>query len=486
MSAQQQRLDSLDARSVWRVLKRRKRIVFVCAGVFVALAIGVDFLMPPVYRATVRLEIRRPLERTPLTGQALANPSYQSENLNMLTAADQITSRRLLGQVASDFDSRGWIQTIPTVAWKPPMGQGLARWLPVAAARAAGEPGATQKVDPAMRDAQVDWLETIVNVEPVQDTRLVDVKVEHGDPDAARAIADRLGQLFVSDQWLRSVDADTSGLLYLDEELAQMRSRIQASGESADGAGIAQMAAAEAKIRQANETITELSAEHLKAHDDLVAAQARIASMARGDDSDPIPGGSPGLEAVRRDLQACRQQLVSARQVFKEKHPKLIALEAQYAALQDAYRQERGQVVAGLKTDAAILAARERGLQASLDQSEQALSAAQQMSQRYGPVSTDLKTSQDLYGLLAAKVQEGRIEGLMKTPPVEIVDAATLDPAPVQPRKVLNLVVGLLAGLFVGSGLALFRESMHRTVRVPQDVEDQLDLPVVGVIPKQG
>jgi capsular polysaccharide biosynthesis protein len=41
-------------------------------------------------------------------------------------------------------------------------------------------------------------------------------------------------------------------------------------------------------------------------------------------------------------------------------------------------------------------------------------------------------------------------------------------------------VIGLLCGV----GLALIRETLRRTIRTPQDVEDQLQLPVLGLIPK--
>ncbi len=476
------RLDQPDAGSIWRVLKRRKRTIFASVGVFLVLGLAADVFIPSVYRATVRLEIRRPAERSPLTGQTLGSPSYQSENLTMLTAAGQITNRRLLAQVASDFDARGWIRAIPTVAWK-----GNGHWSLMESARAAtrpaGQPG--DAVDPALRDAQVDWLESVVSVEPVQDTRLVDVRVEHRNPQAALAIADRLAERFVNESWRHSVSADTSGLLYLNAELAVMRNRIQASGGPGDVAGLGRLSALQTRIQQATETVTELSGERLRAHADWLAARARVEKLAHAADTDPVPGGSPVLQETQRDLQACQEQLAAARQVYGPKHPKLIQLEAQLAALKGVFGEQRASAMSGLRAEEAVLAARDRGLKSALDRSEAELSAAQEEARRLGPLSSNLKTTQDLYDQLAARVQEGRIEGLMKAPPVEIVDAATLDPAPVRPRRLLNLAVALLTGLLVGTGLAFFRESGRRTIQAPQEVEDKLDLPLVGVIPKQ-
>ena len=56
---------------------------------------------------------------------------------------------------------------------------------------------------------------------------------------------------------------------------------------------------------------------------------------------------------------------------------------------------------------------------------------------------------------------------------------------PVRPRRAVNLAVCPAAGLFVGWGLALLRYPARRTIRGLDDVEEQLKLPVLGVIPKK-
>jgi uncharacterized protein involved in exopolysaccharide biosynthesis len=459
-----------------------------------ALGLCLNLFMPPVYRASVRLEIHRPVDRSPLTGQSMASPGYQSENLSMLTAAQQITNRALLGRVAGDFGALGWIRTVPSAVSGESDIVALIRWLrvPTASASWRSSPSAA-RTDLAESDpvnGQVNWLRTVIKVEPIQDTRLVDLKVEHNSPEAAVAIADRLAQLFVSDQWKRSTEADTSRLVYLRNQLEQMRSGFESSAEQAGGTDVSRLATVQARIRQLNDAITQLNAEYLKACDDQVATKAKLDRLAAAgasglDDSRQLVTGNPGLEALQRDLQNCRVQLVSARAVYQEKHPKLIALESQYEALQASFRQEQERAIASLRGEADVIRQRAASLKAELGRSRGELAALEGESQRYAAGQSAVKSDQDLYGLLLAKVQEGRMEGLMKSPPVEIVDAATLAPHPVRPRKLLNLAVCLVTGLFFGSGLALVRDSMSRTIRTPRDVEEQLELPLLGVIPKE-
>src|SRR5258706_4681546 len=80
-------------------LARRKGTLVAFVAGFAALGLVINNVTPAVYRATVRIELRAPLDRSPLTGEAVGNASFQSENVAMYTAADLITNRRVLGQL---------------------------------------------------------------------------------------------------------------------------------------------------------------------------------------------------------------------------------------------------------------------------------------------------------------------------------------------------------------------------------------------------
>src|SRR6266699_2484913 len=212
------RFDGVDASTLLGILKRGKRTILIWTAAFAALGLGLDVFLPPVYRATVRLEIRKPPDRSPLTGQSIASSGFQSENVSMYTAAERIKDRMLLGEVAAEFGPMGWIETLPASAGKPQDVAGRFQWATAAAARTL-RPASVAPVDRTTLEAQVDWLRSIIAVEPVQDTRLVDVRVDHHDPQAARTIADRLAGRFVDDQCRQAADADTSGLVYLTDQL---------------------------------------------------------------------------------------------------------------------------------------------------------------------------------------------------------------------------------------------------------------------------
>ncbi|SFM26115.1 Capsular polysaccharide biosynthesis protein [Gracilibacillus orientalis] len=56
------------------------------------------------------------------------------------------------------------------------------------------------------------------------------------------------------------------------------------------------------------------------------------------------------------------------------------------------------------------------------------------------------------------------------------------NPSPVNPKPLLNIAIAMVLGAMVGVGLAFLFEYLDNTVKTEQDVEDKLELPILGVV----
>jgi capsular exopolysaccharide synthesis family protein len=66
---------------------------------------------------------------------------------------------------------------------------------------------------------------------------------------------------------------------------------------------------------------------------------------------------------------------------------------------------------------------------------------------------------------------------------VSLVEPALTPLQPVRPRTRLNVGLGVLLGLLLGVGLAFLREFLDRSVTTPEQLEQAVNAPVVGMIP---
>ncbi|MBC7765577.1 MAG: lipopolysaccharide biosynthesis protein [Hyphomonadaceae bacterium] len=76
-----------------------------------------------------------------------------------------------------------------------------------------------------------------------------------------------------------------------------------------------------------------------------------------------------------------------------------------------------------------------------------------------------------------------RATEFMKVDNVQIIDKAIVNPAPIKPRKQLNVLFSFFVGLVIGVGVVVLIEYLDNTIKTPDDVEKYLGVPTIGTIP---
>lgn len=78
---------------------------------------------------------------------------------------------------------------------------------------------------------------------------------------------------------------------------------------------------------------------------------------------------------------------------------------------------------------------------------------------------------------------KAQTEEIMQLESVTILDYAVIPSRPVSPRIPLNIAIALVVGLMVAAGLVFLLEYLDNTVKTPEDVQEYLGLPVLGIFP---
>jgi capsular polysaccharide biosynthesis protein len=66
---------------------------------------------------------------------------------------------------------------------------------------------------------------------------------------------------------------------------------------------------------------------------------------------------------------------------------------------------------------------------------------------------------------------------------IKIIEEVQFPEKPVSPNKKLNIAIAFLLGLMVSVGLAFLLEFLDNTFKTKEQLERELDIPVIGVIP---
>jgi tyrosine-protein kinase Etk/Wzc len=98
-------------------------------------------------------------------------------------------------------------------------------------------------------------------------------------------------------------------------------------------------------------------------------------------------------------------------------------------------------------------------------------------------LSRDVEVNQEIYVQLVGKIQELSVMEASAVGNVRILDQAATMEKPVKPKKVLIVVVTMLAGMIFSVAFVLLREAFHHGVENPDDIE-ALGLSVYTSIPR--
>ncbi len=101
----------------------------------------------------------------------------------------------------------------------------------------------------------------------------------------------------------------------------------------------------------------------------------------------------------------------------------------------------------------------------------------------YKPLKRAADQEEKMYSIIANRQKEIDITGPMKTNNVRVLERAVVPGAPVRPKPVQSLMLGLLLGLGTGIGLAFAIEALDNTLKTQADVEQLLGTPVLGLVP---
>ena len=459
---------AVEVRDLGRLILRRRRVVLLSVITFVGLALALNTFMQPVYRTASRLEIEPTPNRSPLTNVEIQTPTTVSENLTLLTTAERILTRDVMEKTVREMQSRGIVMD-PKVA---------------------DTAQAAQMTPDERMSANVDWLQRAVSVRPIRDTRLVDVQAEHSDPKAAADLANTVSRIFLAEDDSAREVADKGRLEALRAQIADVRRVIESSEQSIYGSKHTNLAISGERNRQLAQAGSELGSAVIKARADLHDIDAQLERIRQFKKSDAPdwsnpPVQTPSMDDRYKDLQRVETQLLAMRQIYKDGSPELTALDSQSRALHEAMRRELQKATSDLENQREVLATRLDDLQNQIGHNDVSLKALSDSSTKYSTLESELGTQRELYTMLLKKVQEQDIAQTIQPPSVLVIQNATVPLLPVRPRKIVNLVVGVLLGFVAGSGLALALETFRRTIRTPRDVVRELGLPVVGMIPRR-
>lgn len=469
----------IDYRKYLGVVVKHRWLILGSAGICVFLGVLFTLLQTPVYRASATLQIKR--EVVNLLGVAgldavetgRGNEFYQ-------TQYELLKSRALAERVVSALD----LARNDAFAGGAP-----SSWATLRGALFGGaDAGGGRSLAERERRAVIRVMDG-VTVAPVRASSVVRVSFDSDEPRLAQRVADAVAENFIVSNLERSYDATAHARTFLQERLQELKLNLEESEKELVAYAEANQIIVTGQdqsliatnLGDANKALTAAGKELLRHH--MLWEQAQAA-----------PGlGLPQLlenkavEALRTRRAELSADYQDKLRMFKPDFPDMVQLRARIGELDRQVAAEVGLIKESLKSRYLAALEEHRSLGDRVEKLKSEVMDFQSRNIRHNILKRAVDTNRTLYDGLLQRYKElglaGGIDANNLASNISIVDRAELPVSPYKPRLALNVAVALALGLMLGGAAAFAREHFDDTFKAPEELEDALGLPLLGVIP---
>lgn len=347
-----------------------------------------------------------------------------------------------------------------------------------------------QRADESAAQAmRIDRFLSRLSVEPVRNSRLVDVKFRSADPQLAALAANTLATEYVELLQDFTFQASKEASIWLGQRLAEQdRSvenaelRLQRYREENEVVG------AEGQSNIVAQKLADLSSAVTKARTERINKEIlynqlkAIQNEQKAIDTFPAILANPYIQQLKAEVTTLQQQHAQLSERLAERHPEMIKARTALEAAQSKLDAEGAKIVQAIENDYLAARAQENRLLAEVDKQKRELLDQDRRAIKFDALQRNATSDRQLYESLLQRAKETGISGELKTSNIRIVDVADTPRAPITPRKARSLALGLLSGAVLGIGLAFFFEYLDKRIKSPDEMKT-LGLPFLGLVP---
>jgi succinoglycan biosynthesis transport protein ExoP len=451
----------------WAALRRNRLVValLVIAGIGTGLALS--YLVPPTYRSQAQIE----LEQASPDGAAAVGAKASPSTAFMDAQLSVLRSRALATDVVNELH----LDTNPQVA------------------NALG----VRAGSPAVRSAEVARrVHDSIQAAATADSGVVTITADTGNPSLSEILANGYVNTFSTTSLARQDAATQSARRYLDQKLAETKSKLGASEKALIDytrqsglidatAGTASVSGDAAPHSLASDDLSQVNQSYSQARADRIAAEQRW----RAAQSTPLMSlpevlANPAIQQLSQKLAEAQAAYQEQRSHRLDTHPDVVSAEAQITEAQRQLTALATSIKGSIQDRYNTAVRQEQDLASTVGKLQNQTLADQGKGVEYNRLKRDADSNRQLYGVLLQRSNDANTAAGLIASNVSVIDPAVVPDTPYSPKPVLWTGLGGLAGLVLALLWVLLAWRRDDRLRSPESVGAALQLRVLGVLPR--
>lgn len=463
------------------VLRRQWPIVAVCAGASLAVVFLYLITAQPMYTANARIMMdtrqTQVLDKDSGANSALIDTGFVDSQVEVINSDDLILSvvRRL--KLTDDPEFNGSKPGLLTVV----IGKAMSLF-------DSGEPPSQERIE----HAAVELIQKNLRTERVLTTYVLSLNYRARTPDKAVKIANAIADAYIVGALEAKYQSTKRATEWLQQRSIELKDQATASDRAVQTFKAAHNIVGTSRGLMSEQQLSDLNTQLVQARASTAEAKARLDRIDTISDQDVAQStvtdalNNSVITRLRAQYLDLAAQYADWSKRYGKTHLAAINLANKMDEIRKNIADELRRIADAYRSDYEIAKSRE----ASLDKNVKELVAQAGHTGQAEVQLRDLESAADtyrnLYNSFLEKLQSATQNQSFPISEARLISTATKPDRKSSPRTVLALLGGLVGGLCLGFGVAFARELLSDVLRTPGEVEDELGVKCLGVLPDIG
>ncbi len=467
-------------REYYRLVMKRKWVILSCIAIALTLATIYSLRQIPIYQATAKLEIDQESENI-LPYQSVNQQSnyYYDYQEFLQTQIKHLTSRTFSARaaVAAGFDKE-----IPVKADPPQRWAFLMSLLP-------GRTAPKETKHALTREERIHQGAELIlgglKVTPVRNSRVVEVSYSSPDAKLAAQVVNTVIREYIEYNFQAKYDANTRATDFLQKQLIDLKAKVEQSDASMiEYARTHSITSVGEKQDVVTQTLADLNSKLTEARTARMEKESVYRTMAKATPEN-FPQGlrTDLIRKLEEQLVMDEQDLARLKSQLGPSMPQVKQIEAKVSQERSQLLREKRLALENSDNEYKTALARENLLFDAYNAQKRQADQLNEYNIHYSILKREVETNKQLYDGLLQRMKEAGVATGLKSSNIRIVDQAETPTAPISNDLKMNLYMAFVIGLFAGLGMAFLLNYMDNNVKTPEDVEEQIGLPALGLVP---
>jgi polysaccharide biosynthesis transport protein len=357
-------------------------------------------------------------------------------------------------------------------------------------------PGKPAPVLEVSEEDAAQILRARVKVEPIRDSRLAMIKLEDADPQRAQRVLAALVDKYVEQNLEDALTSTNQATEWLRGRLDGLKSELETSEmalhEYKEDKNILSVSMDDQsnmlreEMKQLNDALTSVRTRR----EEVAARRGELAKI-KAEDPKDLPASELLQNDLLKQLRAGYVDAVRDRDALLglgkgKNHPEVQSADSKVAAVKTALLSEVRNIQKALDGDLAVLKRQEAGLAGLFQRAQKQALDLNLLEIEYNRLRRSKENNEKLYSIVLERTKESELAKMLRVNNVRVVDRPLLPRGQIRPNVPKSVSVGVLVGLVLGIGAALTRGLLDRSIKTPDDLERDLGVAFLGLLPEIG